>query len=298
MKSSTFKELPPRLTDEFQTTLTDDKVQDRTHKGGDAKQDSGLMLRTSEEEDEIISKAIRRLPSTAKIVSQAVELAPDGTLSPKALKKSLSNAILVLHDNAYSIFRDRQETAYEYALNEWLALREAEINMMSQKIQTLQFAKKICQMVIPFAASLEKRFGNSRKSRAGATLERIIRVLFLKIGIKCEKPSKGAKKKLKRIDIVIPNQETALDSPDKAYFISCKRTLRERWKQSIPERKASWRVYLVTLDNNLSEEKADEIHNEGFITYVLDDVKKQKPLVGKSWIRRLSDLPNDLKLEP
>lgn len=68
-------------------------------------------------------------------------------------------------------------------------------------------------------------------------------MLLLKIEIPCEKHNKGAKK-LKLIDIVVPNQTIALAETDKAYFISCKSTLCERWKQAIIERK-NRRVYLV-----------------------------------------------------
>jgi len=58
------------------------------------------------------------------------------------------------------------------------------------------------------------------------------------------------------------------ERPDKAYFLSCKRTLRERWKQTIPERKPSWRVFLLTQDEDLPEDKAEEIDELGMIVYV------------------------------
>lgn len=111
----------------------------------------------------------------------------------------------------------------------------------------------------------------------------------------CEKPKgREPRKVLKRIDGVVPNQETALSTPDKAFFLSCKRTLRERWKQTIPERKPAWRVFLLTIDDELSEDKAKEIDQLGIIAYVKDELKDQSHLRDKDWIRKLSDLPRDL----
>jgi hypothetical protein len=239
---------------------------------------------------------MKRVPKTDRIIDQAIASVDRNILKSIALRKNLNEGIIALHDIAYSIFLQEQEKARNYALEKWSDLNENKILELGKTKDKLQFAKDLCRMFLPFANSLEKRFGNSRRSRAGSTLEQIIRILLLMIEIPCQKPSKEAKKKLKRIDIVVPNQKVALEEPDKAYFISCKRTLRERWKQAIPERKMSWRVFLVTLDEDLSKEKAKEIKKEGFIVYVPDDVKKQKHLRGKAWIRKLSALPVDLKI--
>jgi hypothetical protein len=106
--------------------------------------------------------------------------------------------------------------------------------------------------------------GQKRKASAGSTFEKVIAYLLKILDIKCEK-AKGSIKKLNRMDIVIPDQSTALNYPDKAIFISCKRTLRERWKQVLPEQNRGWKMYLLTLDNNISENKAIEFHNHGLI---------------------------------
>lgn len=134
----------------------------------------------------------------------------------------------------------------------------------------------------------------TRKARGGKTFEYIIEYLLKSIGILCEKPSGKAGKLLKRIDLVIPNQDIAMKRPDEAYFLSCKRTLRERWKQTIPERKPSWRVFLLTMDENLPENKAMEIDTLGMIVYVRDELKERSHLQKKEWVRKLSDLPRDI----
>jgi len=44
----------------------------------------------------------------------------------------------------------------------------------------------------------------------------------------------------------------------------------------------------------LPEGKAREIDELGMIVYVMDELKNKGYLVQKPWVRRLSDLPEDL----
>jgi hypothetical protein len=113
--------------------------------------------------------------------------------------------------------------------------------------------------------------------------------------LKPEIPTGEYRERLRRIDIVIPNSVEALENPDKAVFITCKRTLRERWRQEVPAVGPNQRVYLLTLDEELSQEKANEIRNLGLIVYVRDDLKQSR-FSSKSWVRKLSDLPKDISL--
>jgi hypothetical protein len=47
------------------------------------------------------------------------------------------------------------------------------------------------------------------------------------------------------------------------------------------------------LDEELSQEKANEIRSLGLIVYVRDDLKQSR-FSNKSWVRKLSDLPKDI----
>lgn len=116
----------------------------------------------------------------------------------------------------------------------------------------------------------------------GKSFESIVRFLLNRIGISCQKPKGGEQAKvLKRIDGVIPDQETALNTPDRALFLSCKRTL-GRWKQTISERKPAWRGFLITVGENLPEDKAEEIDHLGIIAYVKDEVKARRHLADEN----------------
>ncbi len=115
------------------------------------------------------------------------------------------------------------------------------------------------------------------------------------IGIKGETPQGKTREKLRRIDIVVPSIEVALTTPDRAIFLTCKRTLRERWKQEVPQARLNQRIYLITIDNELSESKAYEINEKGLIAFIPDELKQIKHFEKMAWIRRLSDLPMELK---
>ncbi len=132
-----------------------------------------------------------------------------------------------------------------------------------------------------------------RKSRGGRNFELAVERCLQFIDIPVEKPKKSVSEQLKRIDLVIPNEETALRTPDKAVFLTCKRTLRERWKQEIPQIGPNQRVYLITLDENLSKRKAAEIQQQGLIAFVRDELKDQNHS-DASHIRKLSDSPTTL----
>jgi hypothetical protein len=163
-------------------------------------------------------------------------------------------------------------------------------------LESQDFINKLASMFVEFAymvQRLEKDLGNMRKARRGKTFEKVICGLLNFIGISCEIPTGEYRERLRRIDIVIPNSVEALENPDKAVFITCKRTLRERWRQEVPTVGPNQRVYLLTLDEELSQEKANEIRSLGLIVYVRDDLKQSR-FSSKSWVRKLSDLPKDI----
>jgi len=244
----------------------------------------------------ILEKTKKIIPSIDKIIIEAINQISGSKLSQQYIKTHFSDAIISLEKKAHTIYNGYQDKAFSYAIDEWVISNSSEILQWSKNLSPDEFARKICRQITPLAAKLEFSLGQGRKSRGGKSLERIVTKLLTKINIRCQRPKgKKERKKLKRIDVVVPDQKTALTTPDKAYFLSCKRTLRERWKQAIPEQKPSWRVFLITIDEILPEEKADEIHELGMIVYVRDELKTQTHLKKNHWVRKLSNLPKDLK---
>jgi len=250
----------------------------------------------SPEDEKIVNAAIAGIPSIEQILSEAIRVIPRERLDSKYIKENFSRCVVELERSAYSIYLEHEKRAFPSMIELWVNQNKEIIDSLKHKLTDLDFVKEICKLFYPLARMLEFRAGQMRKTRGGRTFERILETLLKRIGCECERPSKDARRILKRIDLVIPNQHVALTRPDQAFFLSCKRTLRERWKQTIPERKPAWRVFMVTVDDALPEDKAKEIDQLGIIAYVKDELKLQPHLRAMDWIRKLSDLPVDVEI--
>jgi len=249
-------------------------------------------------EEKMIYVAKKRLPKLQEILTSAIESIqkeePD-LLTPEYIEHHFSECAIALERRAFSIYLQSEESLFLSVIEEWVS-QNAELldDLYNKSPEPQDFGKEVCKHFYPAVQRLEFDSSQTRKARGGKTFEYIVEYLLKSIGVPCEKPSGSARKMLKRIDLVVPDQDVALRRPDSAYFLSFKRTLRERWKQTIPERKPSWRVFLITLDESLPEDKAKEIDVLGMIVYVKDELKEKTHLQKKDWVRRLSDLPEDI----
>jgi hypothetical protein len=249
-------------------------------------------------DEKIIYSAKARMPKLQEVLNSAIgaiqKEAPE-LLKPEYTKRHFSECAITLERWAFNIYLKNEEALFHSIIDEWISQNADLLEELNKQFpHPTEFSKEICKKFYPIVQKMEFDSSQTRKARGGKTFEYIIEYLLKIVGISCESPSGKSRKILKRIDLVIPNQETALKRPDRAYFLSCKRTLRERWKQTIPERKPSWRVFLLTLDENLPEDKAMEIDSLGMIVYARDELKERTHLQKKEWVRKLSDLPKDL----
>jgi len=248
---------------------------------------------------ELISQAKETIPAVDSILEETWrELGVD--------KRSVTNKfgqILVDMDlEATKIFRAYEKKALLELAKEWLRSQKEDVRRKLEKIVSQKgwddFVHEASQLFAEFGTlvqAIEKDLGNMRKARGGKTFEKVILRLLKFIDIKGEIPSGKAREKLRRIDIVIPSIDIALKTPDRAIFLTCKRTLRERWKQEVPQARLNQRIYLLTIDDDLSESKAEEINEKGLIAFVQDELKQREHLKEMAWIRRLSDLPRELQ---
>ena len=257
--------------------------------------------KVSVRDERIIYQVKQKIPSLQKILNEAIEsikrTSPQ-VLAREYIKAHFSECVTTLEPKAFEIYLDYEEKAFLSAIDIWISQNESTIRGISEKgLPSSDFAKEVIKLFYPLVQRLEFESGQTRKARGGRTFELVIEYLLGKVGIPCQKPEgKQPRAILKRVDLVIPGQMTAIECPDKAFFLSCKRTLRERWKQTIPERKPSWRVFLLTQDEDLPEDKAKEIDQLGMIVYVRDELKSKGYLAKKPWVRKLSHLPKDLSL--
>jgi len=244
--------------------------------------------------EDIIKEAKKQIPGVDRIIEETWE---ELGLNEEMIKNAFGLVLLEFDRLATEKFRYYETKALKKLAELWLESQGPNLKEnLKAVLESQDFINKLASMFVEFAymvQRLEKDLGNMRKARGGKTFEKVICGLLNFIGISCEIPTGEYRERLKRIDIVIPNSVEALENPDKAVFITCKRTLRERWRQEVPAVGPNQRVYLLTLDEELSQEKAKEIRDLGLIVYVRDDLKQSR-FGSKSWVRKLSDLPKDI----
>lgn len=107
---------------------------------------------------------------------------------------------------------------------------------------------------------------NRRKSRAGKSLEHHIEFILKDCGIifspQCVTEDK------KKPDFIFPNIQSYKDKTfptENLFFLGCKTSLKDRWRQIINEADRIPKKYLVTLDKTVSEPQLKEMENSGVI---------------------------------
>jgi len=150
-----------------------------------------------------------------------------------------------------------------------------------------------------FIQEFERRLGQKRKARGGNSLETVVTFLFDYYKFSStEAPSHF-------------NQDLEVDKWYKckdgwSIGISCKRTLRERWKQvsqadrgTLSHFKIKELWHIITFDKDLSDDKIVRLGEQGQIFYLSDDseiYKRCSSHIGmKSYVRPLSSLICDIR---
>lgn len=152
-----------------------------------------------------------------------------------------------------------------------------------------------------FVQEFERRLGQKRKGRAGGSLEDVVSFLFGYYNIKATHAPEHF-----QADIEVDRWVKCKDGW--LVGISCKRTLRERWKQvSSADRgvlsryKIRTMLHLMTYDEDLSDDKIVTLGEQGHIFYLRDDSRKllsASAHVGmKDYVRPMSAFIIDTKRE-
>lgn len=154
-------------------------------------------------------------------------------------------------------------------------------------------------MLTAFVQEFERRLGQKRKSRGGASLESVADFIFDYYNFKStEKPNHFDQ------DIEVDKWFKCKDGW--IVGISCKRTLRERWKQlsqadrgTLSHFKIRELWHLITFDNDLSDDKIVRLGEQGQIFYLQDSseiYKKCSLHPGmKNYVRSLKNFVADIR---
>lgn len=153
-------------------------------------------------------------------------------------------------------------------------------------------------LLTAFVQEFERRLGQKRKSRAGGSLEDVATFLFDYYHIKAAKRPEHFQSDLE-VDKWFKCKDGWLVG------ISCKRTLRERWKQvsaasvediGIHHIREIW--HLVTYDNDLSDDKITMLGKQHQTFYLRDESRryqecKDHPIL-QNYVRPLSSFIHDI----
>jgi len=149
-----------------------------------------------------------------------------------------------------------------------------------------------------FTQEFERRAGQKRKQRAGGSLEDVTDFILEYYNIKRAKAPEHF-----QADIEVDNWVKTNDGW--LIGISCKRTLRERWKQvssadanNLSRFKIKHIFNIVTYDEDLSDDKLTLLGGQRHIFYLPDNSRRLKIArahIGlKDYVRPISELINDL----
>jgi len=243
---------------------------------------AGSQRKRMQRVDDLVAKAKQVIPSVDEILNEAINNLQLANLSQDKILQDFANLVRKLEAEAFKVYQQYEGQAFKTLIQ------------LCRGKKTLLDEKKV-ELLVQATRKLEFKAGQMRKARGGASFQKIVQRLLNLAGIPCEEPHRETRQLLKRIDLVSPSAEVAKGTPDKAIFLAVKRTLRERWKQAVPEQMKGARLYLVTMNGECPEGKAEEIKQAGMVAYVPDGLKKEDHLRQKSWIRPLSSLPKDIK---
>jgi len=154
---------------------------------------------------------------------------------------------------------------------------------------TSQLFGEYAGSISPYIYQLNLSNTQSRRSRAGKTFEGIIYYLYEYYGYQYDAQSTIGKKAFSKlnlgkvVDSILPNKQAFIDHRTKTIVGSMKTTLRERWQEVVEEisRSNLPNIYLLTVDDNISESKVLQMAQHNIILVVLKEVKEKPQLKTK-----------------
>lgn len=233
-----------------------------------------------------------KLPSSEAIVKETFHelgFSPE-KLNPDAVRVNFNDFLKEAFVKTLEVLERYEDRTYASSLiDELVELRREDVKEAAKLLEQTDSVEEGFQKALKFL--FERwypylRWGflsisQSRKTRGGKDFELQVAYLLELMEIPYEK-----KKRLHRVDFMIPSDEAFRQNPNRALILSAKRTLRERWREVVEELQTmrSPNVYLITADEDISQGHVDGICTRYRIHLVVwDDVKlkkfSEKPLV-------------------
>jgi hypothetical protein len=231
-----------------------------------------------------INNALKEIPSDDRTFVESIAKA---VLDSKGAK-GLANIINILDDigSKGCITAERQQIIQAFG-------------NLRQSVQSILNEEELDIILTAFCQEFERRVGQKRKGRAGRGTEGTTSIILNYFGINATHAPEHFTTGLE-VDKWIRTKDGW------TIGISCKRTLRERWKQAyttdmdlLSRHKIRSLWHVITYDNDLSDEKITEIGSHRAILYLPDDSPRLRNALQhpgmKNYVRPMTRFIDDLK---
>lgn len=266
-----------------------------------------IKLSTTENEEfsEFIKKQRKLLIKSPKETAKIAADVHKNTIESLLKAGEVSEAIIQLRQFSYDEFLKEESLFNGIILSEIGKKFDAPKNMLDAASLQLfqlntqsaqQFSEKISDLfgayagfISPYIYQLCLSNTQSRRSRAGQVFEGIIYSLYEHFNYAYDSQAAIGKKAFsnlklgKVVDSILPSTEAFSQLRTKTIVGSMKTTLRERWQEVVEEIQRSNlpNIYLLTVDDDISDKKSEQMAQHNIILVVLKSVKTQETLKNK-----------------
>lgn len=268
-----------------------------------------VLIKLPHDEEEKFAQFIKQ--QRTKLIASPKETAKRATEANQAIiadllnQKKLSEAILLLRELSYEEFLKEESIFNGVVLQELSKKFDTPHEIIKQLSNHLfdlhidskeKFESELIQVIGQYTGSISPYIyqlclsnTQSRRSRAGKTFEGIIYFLYEYFQYPFDSQSqvgKTAFTKLglgKLVDSILPSMQAFNERRDKTIIGTMKTTLRERWQEVVEEvsRSNVPNIYLLTVDDDISENKVIQMGNHNIVLVVPKNVKNQAHLKDK-----------------
>ena len=243
--------------------------------------------------DQFIKDSRKKFISTPKDTVNHILVTHDDLMYELKDKKNASETINVLREKAFTSFLKDEAKMNAYILNRISEQFDAPkcsfdnfVSIFQQSTQELkiklrEFFGDFAGQIYPYIYRLSLSNTQSRRSRAGKVFEGIIYAIYNVLEYPFESQAQVGTKNFKTkklgkiVDSLLPSLASFEQRRDKVIIGTMKTTLRERWQEVIEEidRTSLPKIYLLTVDEDISSNKAEQMANHNVILVVYKSVK-------------------------
>jgi len=251
--------------------------------------------------DEYIRKARKEFIKTPKATVSYVLTENKILMSELKEEGNVSLVIRTLREEAFKSFLIQESKMNAFLLkhiSEKFAVPEEKFEYLCHvfeksesdlKNKLREFFGDYAGQIYPYIYRLSLSNTQSRRSRAGKVFEGIIYGLYDALGYPYESQATVGSQNFKTqrlgkiVDSLLPSLDSFEQRRDKVIIGTMKTTLRERWQEVIEEinRTGLPSIYLLTVDEDISISKVEQMANHNVILVVYKSVKMDKKLINK-----------------